>query len=286
MRLTLISLLALIVTFAFGQGYYPLSVGNRWEYHSTDTPLPPYSYLYTVAIISDTLMPNGHHYAVERGMYNNIRYLRQQGPLVFLLTQHGDSILYDFNVHSGDTLRVQYIHRFPEEPDDTLITTVSIASFEWFGRQRTIWRYSTFSADLQTVIVEDSFADSIGLIHSYWSFDSWSYCLGAIIDGVRLGYLTEVLNDFKAPASFILRPNYPNPFNPTTTIPYELVGAGKPSITVFDNLGHVLERIVPGYQEAGEHFILFNGSALSSGLYFYRLDVGEIHQTRSMMLVK
>ena len=83
-----------------------------------------------------------------------------------------------------------------------------------------------------------------------------------------------------------LHQNYPNPFNPTTLISYSLPETGFVELTVFDSSGRRVATLQNGYQSAGNHSISFDGSALASGLYVYRLQMNGIIQNRKMMLVK
>ena len=88
------------------------------------------------------------------------------------------------------------------------------------------------------------------------------------------------------PGSFSVEQNYPNPFNPTTTIGYRVPEAGDVTLEVMDILGRKVGTLVNGRQEAGDHSITFDGSRLSSGVYFYRLTAGRAALTKKMALVR
>lgn len=88
------------------------------------------------------------------------------------------------------------------------------------------------------------------------------------------------------PTKFALMQNYPNPFNPTTTIAYELPTRAKVLLKVYDMLGREVATLVNGEQTAGRYAQPFNANALSSGVYFYRLQAGNFVETKKMMLVK
>jgi hypothetical protein len=88
------------------------------------------------------------------------------------------------------------------------------------------------------------------------------------------------------PAKFALMQNYPNPFNPTTNIAYELPVAAKVVLKVYDVLGREVATLINQEQAAGRYVQPFNASALSSGIYFYRLQAGNFVETKKMMLVK
>lgn len=88
------------------------------------------------------------------------------------------------------------------------------------------------------------------------------------------------------PDKFVLDQNYPNPFNPSTTIGYTLPEQAQVTLTVFDALGRAVAELVNGEQVAGAHQVRFDGSKLSSGVYYYRLQAGTWSATRKLLLVK
>ena len=88
------------------------------------------------------------------------------------------------------------------------------------------------------------------------------------------------------PLQFILQQNFPNPFNPSTIISFSLSRSGSTSVKIFDVLGNEVASPVNQFLTAGPHTIKFNGSMLSSGIYFYRLQSGNLVATRKLMLVK
>jgi len=88
------------------------------------------------------------------------------------------------------------------------------------------------------------------------------------------------------PTTCVLEQNYPNPFNPTTVIKFQLPAAGSVLLKVFDALGREVATLVDDYKSTGAHTVTFNGSALASGVYFYRLKCDGFVATKRMMLAK
>ncbi len=79
---------------------------------------------------------------------------------------------------------------------------------------------------------------------------------------------------------------YPNPFNTSTTISYQLQTAGQVTLEVYNLLGQRVTTLVNEKQQAGDKFVIWDASQVSSGLYFYKLTAGDFTQTKRMMLVK
>lgn len=90
----------------------------------------------------------------------------------------------------------------------------------------------------------------------------------------------------EVPSAYSLSQNYPNPFNPTTNIRYAIPKSGMVKLVVFDALGREVETLVNKSQQAGTYEASFNGSALTSGVYFYKLSVGDFTDTKRMLIIK
>jgi len=101
----------------------------------------------------------------------------------------------------------------------------------------------------------------------------------------RLDPIGDV-NDKIISVNFILYQNYPNPFNPKTIIKYELLSRDHVTIKVFDVLGKEVAALVNEEKDAGEYKTVFDGLNLASGIYVYRLSVGNHHLSRKMILLK
>jgi hypothetical protein len=78
----------------------------------------------------------------------------------------------------------------------------------------------------------------------------------------------------------------PNPFNPVTRIPYVLPKQGHARLVVYNVKGQRVATLVDGVMSSGEHIVTWNAKGVSSGVYFYRLMVGDFSATRRMVLLK
>ena len=88
------------------------------------------------------------------------------------------------------------------------------------------------------------------------------------------------------PTAFHLEQNFPNPFNPQTTIRFNLPKDSPTRLSVYNAAGQHLHTLLDEFRGAGPHQVYFDATALGSGLYFYRLRAGDRVQTRKMVLVK
>ncbi len=89
-----------------------------------------------------------------------------------------------------------------------------------------------------------------------------------------------------SPGRYALFQGYPNPFNPTTTIRYQIPSSSHVTLTVYNSIGQQVATLVDGEMPAGEHQVIFGGSTLASGVYFYTMKAGAFVQTRKLVLVK
>ncbi len=88
------------------------------------------------------------------------------------------------------------------------------------------------------------------------------------------------------PSAYSLSQNYPNPFNPITNVKFSIVKAGDVRLSVFDVTGRKVEVLVNERMNAGTYEAAFDGSGLTSGVYFYRMQAEGFSETRRMILLK
>ena len=132
-----------------------------------------------------------------------------------------------------------------------------------------------------------------------WRWNSGYYYKVAALDihGNESGFALlapESVTDVetpKAPAAAYLRQNYPNPFNPTTRVAFGLAAPGNVSLRIYDAAGRLVRVLAEGARPAGNYTELWDGrdsrgSAVASGIYFYRLQAGEFTETRKLVLTR
>jgi hypothetical protein len=93
------------------------------------------------------------------------------------------------------------------------------------------------------------------------------------------------------PSQYALHSPYPNPFNPVTTLSYDLSEDAMVNITIYDMMGRHVNTIVSSQQSAGYKSVQWNatnhkGAPVSAGIYLYMIQAGEFRQTRKMVLLK
>jgi flagellar hook assembly protein FlgD len=118
---------------------------------------------------------------------------------------------------------------------------------------------------------------------------AYRYKIG-VIEGDN-EYFSAVADVRLPGAKITLEQNVPNPFNPETTIRFSLPSSERVTLNVYSASGALVRTLVDGVQPSGSHSFTWNGvdnsgNAVSSGVYFYRLNAGKFNDTRKMVLLK
>ena len=110
------------------------------------------------------------------------------------------------------------------------------------------------------------------------------------IDDLRIVKLGATVNvderTSEIPQKFSLEQNYPNPFNPSTKISYSIPQKSFVTIKVFDLLGSEISQLINEEKETGRYELDFNAVDLSSGVYFYKIEVGDFSEIKKMVLLR
>ncbi|MEO8445851.1 MAG: M12 family metallo-peptidase [bacterium] len=120
---------------------------------------------------------------------------------------------------------------------------------------------------------------------AYNGFDS-AQSVGSFI--VTLKRITVGINVISSivPDKFHLENNYPNPFNPSTVIKFDVAKLQNVEITIYDMLGKEIENLVSERMQPGKYSVSFNAANYSSGVYYYKMETQDFIQTKKMLLIK
>ncbi len=160
--------------------------------------------------------------------------------------------------------------------------------------------YSSNNTGLDTISsIRKSFLDSLGTTMGYtgdsvrctWRAASTNgvdtlFTSGAFLVTLRRSTIGITQIGSSIPQSFNLYNNYPNPFNPTTIINFDVPKQSSLKIKVYNTLGELISTIVDQSFSPGTYSVDFNGSNLASGIYFYSLEAENTNQVKRMVLVK
>lgn len=258
--------------------FYPPQVGNAWQYRSQFTG----EIIFTERILRDSVTQNGSIFLwIFTTPANDTSIYEIDSTSSFWSVSVApffrSDCIYKLAADSGDVWRIN-----PQRFDSARVLgvrsgivfgqTTIVKKIEY--RSRSFWYGTRY------------LASDFGLVR--WEIepsDIW-YLAGAIINGVQWGTIVSVAESESVPSSLVLHQNFPNPFNPSTTISYELPKQGHVRLNIFDLLGREVAALVNGIQSTGKHSILFNASSLSSGVYLYRLETGGSTITQKLVFQK
>ncbi len=136
------------------------------------------------------------------------------------------------------------------------------------------------AAGTSTELREYTFTDNLVITGKY------NYRLKMVdFDGTfEYSNIIEVL--VGSPNAFELSQNFPNPFNPTTTIRFSIPNASNVKLTVYNSLGQQINTLIDEYKPAGSYQVNFDGADLASGVYIYRFETNNFSEVRKMTLLK
>ena len=117
----------------------------------------------------------------------------------------------------------------------------------------------------------------------YWT--NYSNTVSVMIESLDLN------DNFAMPMDYKIHQNYPNPFNPMTTLSYDLPEGGPVRIAIYDMRGKIVKNLLNDYQDAGPRSIKWDatnnqGKQVSAGMYIYRIEIGDLKQSKKMLFIK
>lgn len=258
--------------------YYPLRMGNQWEYDNEYFPL-------TEKIIDTTTFKGLFYYGLTSWSDQVEFWLREDSNKVHLfnMSDSTDFILFDFSADTGKSWELPpgYECSFGTEitlksKDDSIITSTTTFTNCYFFKHKP----ACFDAG-----IEDTwFAKGAGKVR--WreitiagmiEYNLKNFTTTPIIKSERISSLID---------SYRLYQNYPNPFNPSTTIEFDLPKSSNVILKIYNILGEEVTRLISNRLSTGSYSYDWDASGMASGLYLYRLKAGEYVDTKKMILLE
>lgn len=283
---TLLLLMFSINYTTFCQSFYPLQIGNRWDYKVNIIDwLSGYgtSYFQTVKVVKDSIFPNGNRYFILNGDdFIWSRVVRTDSQFIYYLDQYNltDVPFYKLSGQIGDTTYMNYYryHYTTLESRDTI---------SLFNHPTSINQYRLDGLTVQEVKLSDKFGPissvDFGCVGSTYTYHT---LLGCIIGDSIYGNILGVQDLEPNPNQFSLLQNFPNPFNPLTTIQFTLPHSGFVTLTIYSLLGEEIATILSQNLAAGKYSAKWNAIDIPSGVYFYCLKAGSFTETKKIVLIK
>jgi len=202
---------------------------------------------------------------------------------------------FTFKLSSGSTMDdetnkllssknyVNFIVELVDSKEDKLIETLDKISFDELNTAKTeekSFQINTDNIKTNTVKVRLRVEKSIDC----------NFTIADVISDKRElpkeGYINLDLKNNQIVTEYKLNQNYPNPFNPVTTISYQIPNDGFVTLKVYNILGKEVASLVNGQKTSGRYNVQFDGSKLTSGIYFYKISAGDYSATKKLILIK
>ena len=210
--------------------------------------------------------------ALKRDWKTNL-FVTDKDTLSFGLVQISDSLTKSLAIINNSNLEIE-INRILNRDSAFYVNTFLPIKIPPFGMD-------TIEVSFKPESVKDYSDD----LYIQWNKEneriSQVVSLTGSTDLVSVG-LPPLIN----PIMFSLNQNFPNPFNPSTSIRFQIASPGATTLKVYDILGRELKTLVNEFKSIGEYEIMFNATELPAGIYFYRLRSENFVETKKMILLK
>jgi len=275
--------------------YLPLQIGNQWQYEVHYVVTGPSNIdttYYSLSFVErDTIMPNGYQYQVIKNNNLNQEY-------TYINIDSVTACVYEYDNDSSRGFKTD---------------SLRCSEGDWFGTgsycmfidTATILNYRTWTMGIDRsrpdITVTHKLAMDIGMVYhtkaeseGTWWETTTRTVVYANINGNEFGELVNVkINITSELTDYNLYLNYPNPFNPSTRIKYQIPELSFVTLKVYDVLGREVASLVNEEKPAGSYEVEFGSRSgrsgigdLPSGIYFYRLQAGNFIQNKKMLLMK
>ena len=257
-------------TQAILAAYSPAKGGGMIEEHTTTPSTSPISYGMTSSVVTAMAQWNQHQYGDPRFpsptpaltstpyIYGDYNPQTLPGILGGVKT---DAITNKTTINSGDQVGISKFTDLTENFSQSMVTS----TIDGFHVGSLIWD------DTQNAAYAAAHANE----------------LATVLEDYYMSHGPEAVKPEAVVATaFNLAQNFPNPFNPSTVISYQLPANTLVTLQVYDVLGRLVRTLIEEHQPAGNHSVTFSAINLSSGVYFYRLTAGSFIATKKLMLTK
>lgn len=277
----------------------PDSIPARWDKLDVDQNNPLLGWA-----VNDT----NQHFGGDTAIFKPRAHSGKKSLFIFWLAGLGNNNLNDdwvwtdsLRIQSGDSLifwcllgSTPLIAPYPDSvqlhvcsaqnPSTSLLKLTTIKSNDSAGipLNNNVWREFKFN-------LSQFAGQKIFIAWRYYMVINQSSGLWINIDDVFIGNHSAIgiqQISSELPAEFRLHQNFPNPFNPSTRIRFNIMSSSETEMTVFDILGKEIRTIKYGRLAPGYYEIDFDAAGIPSGVYFYRLITGEFTDTKKMIIVK
>ena len=158
-------------------------------------------------------------------------------------------------------------------------------------RATPISRSSSSRHDLEESTPSSSLTDTtvfLGGRYYYYVttlFKQWESNPSDTVDA-EVEAITSLIGLDRIPITYDLKQNFPNPFNPTTIIKYELPHANHVELRIFNLLGQKISTLVSEVQRAGQYQVEWNATGFAGGIYYYHIVAGDFQDVKKMILLR
>ncbi|MCG6915842.1 FG-GAP-like repeat-containing protein [bacterium BMS3Abin03] len=231
---------------------------------------------------------NGPHRAISVDIDND-----NDIDIVVPVTNEGKLVLYEN--------QIPILPRAPlliEPVNDTTLDSIGV-QLVWHQSYPDVEKYwlelDTTDQFVIPIFTDSTLADTTLLYSSlqsnknyWWRVKAYNSLGWSIFSEVRTFgvIITSIEDDDQLPTEFSLEQNFPNPFNPITSIQYQISELSFVNVKIFDVLGDEITTLVNEIKPTGRYEIEFDATNLSSGIYFYQLQAGSFIETKKMLLLK
>ena len=275
----------------FREVYHSTNNGDSWVRADTGIPNSVTSSIYSLASRSDGELYSGTGSGIYRSTDNGANWTQTSytGTNIYSITFNQAGDIFAGGVGTGiqkstdngntwtpvNTGVTNIIYDLEFNQEGALFASTNKGVFK-STNDGVSW--TQYGDDLAATRINSLAINSSGFIFG------GSSGMGVYKSIMPTGIISANINEI--PSQFSLRQNYPNPFNPVTKIKFEVAGLQNVELKVYDVRGREIAVLVNEELRPGVYEYSFDGSGLSSGIYFYSLTSGSFKETKSMVLVK